>query len=76
MNLDFKNKLLYIHFLDSKIFQNFINLFLESNRLNQKIQEIINQLNWVHHFEFLNVEFGFLISDPKNTRVPNFFPIK
>ena len=37
MNLIFKNKLLYVYFLDSKIFPNFMNVFRESNASNQEI---------------------------------------
>ena len=30
----------------------------------------------IHYSQFLKVELGFVISDPKNPQVPNFIPIK
>ena len=35
-----------------------------------------HEIYWIRHFEYLNVDFGFIISIPKNPRAPNFIPIK
>ena len=49
-----------------------------SNMVEEKWKKISNfdPPYCIRNFEFLNVELGLVISDAKNLRVPNIFPIK